>query len=72
MTGPKNAPDGKCTNYEVSVMLICPDCKQRNIGVIYCEKCGSQLYRKHNGSHSFVERLSTNLDRLIGNSVYEK
>lgn len=28
-------------------MVRCPDCGTRNIGNLYCTKCGGDLYAKH-------------------------
>lgn len=28
-------------------MVICKDCGQRNLGSLYCQKCGSDLYARN-------------------------
>lgn len=31
----------------VLTVVICKDCGQRNLGSLYCQKCGSDLYARN-------------------------
>jgi len=52
-------------------MVVCPDCKHKNVGIVYCAKCGGELH-KRSRTYSMVERITSDLDRVLSNSVYSR
>lgn len=52
-------------------MKICPDCKHRNVGSVYCAHCGGELHKRVRSLGVF-ERIALDVDRLTNNTVYNR
>ncbi len=52
-------------------MKICPDCKHRNVGSVYCSHCGGELHKRTRTLGVF-ERIAYDVDRLTNNAVYNR
>lgn len=62
--------DGK-PNEERCQMKICPDCKHRNVGTVFCTHCGGELHKRVR-SFGVIERIALDVDRLTNNTVYTR
>jgi len=47
--GTENVPSGvpETSKEEEFTVVICADCGKKNVGHLYCERCGSDLYARN-------------------------